>query len=751
MDGDVRSLANSDAIVGTEEGLIVEPFFGEPPATLAQAQEVRRKVFANDVFLDRLVSRDGSIAVIIVQAHDAYDPDSPYPHPVEVYRDVAELVSRTKIPGTTAYLAGSTSVEAVFGRQMEADLAHLIPLSLMVVVVVLYLCFRTGSLARLGIRAAVVFALVLGISLWGGKEVSLAATACAAVVLAMLTNRGVLLPALVVVLSVVWTWGAQAAIGLPIYMTGTIIPPLLLAIGCADGIHIIERYVDVAASGTDRRRVVVDTMLPLWRPVVLTSLTTAAGFGSLVVTRLTVYQVFGLTAAIGILSAMILSLVLLPAALSLLRLPRQQASEAGVENAGHRLAAHVETSERARPAATAGGASTARRLAPAVLDRLGRFSARAHRPITAAGALLMIALLIAASGLRVDYSWVESLAEGTPELEADRLLRTRHGGSLPLNIVVTAAEPGGVKAPAFLRAMDDALDELSKHPAVGDTRSIAEYVKRMNQAMHADRPEELRIPDDRNLVAQYLLLYSLSGDPTELDDMVDYDYHYAHAGVLLRSDWLSDMDEVVRLARDSFERRLGPLGATVTITGSAMITKVVFDLLIESQISSLATAAILVFVMLAILYRSGFDALVCMLPPMFTAVANFGGMALIGKPLGPMEAMVGAIGLGIGIDYSIHLMSSLRLRTNAGMELTEAIAETMRTTGRAILFNAVVVVAGFSVLAASETPSNAAFGLQIALNMALCCVAALLLLPAVLVGRAGRQATRAAESLPRAA
>ncbi|RMF22436.1 MAG: hypothetical protein D6760_07465, partial [Deltaproteobacteria bacterium] len=181
MDGDVRSLANSDAIVGTEEGLIVEPFFEEPPATLAQAQEVRRKVFANDVFLDRLVSRDGSIAVIIVQAHDAYDPDSPYPHPVEVYQDVAKLVSRMKIPGTTAYLAGSTSVEAVFGRQMEADLAHLIPLSLMVVVVVLYLCFRTGSLARLGIRAAVVFALVLGISLWGGKEVSLAATACAAV------------------------------------------------------------------------------------------------------------------------------------------------------------------------------------------------------------------------------------------------------------------------------------------------------------------------------------------------------------------------------------------------------------------------------------------------------------------------------------------------------------------------------------------------------------------------------------------
>ena len=95
-------------------------------------------------------------------------------------------------------------------------------------------------------------------------------------------------------------------------------------------------------------------------------------------------------------------------------------------------------------------------------------------------------------------------------------------------------------------------------------------------------------------------------------------------------------------------------------------------------------------------------------------------------------------------------MSSLRLRAAAGLDLPDAIAETMRTTGRAILFNAAVVVAGFSVLAASETPSNAAFGLQIALNMALCCVAALLLLPAVLVGRADRRTRRTSQPLPRA-
>jgi Cu/Ag efflux pump CusA len=107
-------------------------------------------------------------------------------------------------------------------------------------------------------------------------------------------------------------------------------------------------------------------------------------------------------------------------------------------------------------------------------------------------------------------------------------------------------------------------------------------------------------------------------------------------------------------------------------------------------------------------------------------------MALFGIPLGPDKAMISAIALGIGIDYSIHLMSCFRDEVVAGATIYEAIVESMRTTGRAILFNALVVVAGFLVLAFSQSPSNATFGAMIAANMAIACVAALTLLPAAL-------------------
>lgn len=701
IDTDVRSLATSDAVRAAADGLEIEPFYEDPPTTLEEARAIREQVFDNGVYVNRLVSADGSIGAIIVQAHDAYDADSPYAHPVEVFQAVSDYINGIQIPGAEIVVAGNTAVEAAFGRQMAADLAKLIPTALMVVVVTMFLCFRVGPLWKFFVRAGILAAALVGWNLWSQQISHPFDLLLLALALSMLTVRGVALPSLIVVLALVWTWGTQAMLALPIYIEGTLVPPILLATGSADAIHVLERYFDAASSSDDRTEVVVSTMSALWRPMVLTSLTTAIGFASLTLGSMTVYQVFGFTTALGIMIALVLSLVLLPALLAMLPLP-----------------------------ATASRRSIS--VAPAVLMRLGAFLQRHRGAVVATSGVAMVALGVAATDLHVDYSWVESLEPGSQVLEADRLLRTRHGGTMPMNIVVRAKEAGGVKDPALLRGIDHVLADLSAHPEVGDTRSIAEYIKRMNEAMNGNRPGTLRIPDDRDLVAQYLLLYSLSGNPTELDDMIDYDYQGAQLGVLLRSDKLSVMSEVIGLADRLLDKYVRPLGAEAVITGSAMIQKTVLDLIVSSQIYSLTTAAVLVFVFLLVLFRSFTDALFCMIPPIFTGVVNFGTMALAGRALGPGEAMVGAIALGIGVDYSIHLMAKLRETLAQGMSIDEGVIESMRTTGRAILFNGIVVVAGFTVMALSKSPANASLGIQLAANMGLCCLAALVLLPAAL-------------------
>jgi predicted RND superfamily exporter protein len=328
-------------------------------------------------------------------------------------------------------------------------------------------------------------------------------------------------------------------------------------------------------------------------------------------------------------------------------------------------------------------------------------------------------------------------------LEADRVLRAHHGGTMPFDIIVRAPELDGIKDPELLRAMDTMLAELAEDPIVGDTRSLSEYIKRMSQAMNEDRADAYRIPDSRDLIAQYLLFYSMSGDPGEYDDLVDYDYQAANLSVLLRTDRLSALRQILAKVELLLDKHIRSLGATATITGSASILDVVFTMVLASQIQSLATTAAMCLLFLALLFRSLRDALVCMVPLAITTIANFGLMAAFGIPLGPDKAMIGAIALGIGIDYSIHLMSRFRDTLEEGMGVFQGIVAAVRTTGRSILFNGVVVVAGFLVIGTSETPSNATFGLVIAGNIALACVSAMVVLPAALAVLGHRELRRA--------
>jgi predicted RND superfamily exporter protein len=693
----VRSLATAEAMIGTEDGLDVQRFYEEPPTSLEQALAIREMVFRNPVFLDRLVSRDGTIAAIFVKT------ELPEKQGTLVYARVQDVVDRHPIDGARVLVAGMPAIEYVYGRQMAADLERLIPLALAAVVAILYFCFPTVSLRTVAFRGAVILGAAMAWQAVHGSSWPFGHIFLGSVIAGLLTVGCVFFPAAVVAMSVVWTWGLQAMLDMPIYIAGTLVPPLLLAIGCADAIHITEGYHErMRSPGADKNQSVVEAMQEAWLPVVLTSLTNAAGFGSLIFGSMEVYRVFGITAASGLLVAMVLSVTFLPAGLAVLPAPRSQMH---------------------RP-----GSSALTRFLVAMAERL-----EARRLLVLGWTTAVIALFgFYAAYLKVDYSWVESLAPDTPVLEADRILRTHHGGTTPMNVIVRAPEVDGIKDPELLRAIDRVLDSIAEHPAVGDTRSIAEYIKRMNQAMNADRPEALRIPDSRDLVAQYLLFYSMSGDPTEYDDLSDYDYQAANLSILLRTDRLSAIHAVDDRLTALLEEHLAPLGATSTITGSANVLETILGMVVDSQVGSLGSATAMVGIFLWIFFRSLRDALICLLPMLVTAVVNFGGMTMLGIPLGPDKAMISAIALGLGIDYSIHLMSRFHRHLAAGMTVTQGVVESMRGTGRAILFNGAVVVAGFLVLGTSATPSNATFGLMIASNIVLACVTAMVVVPAAL-------------------
>jgi hypothetical protein len=352
--------------------------------------------------------------------------------------------------------------------------------------------------------------------------------------------------------------------------------------------------------------------------------------------------------------------------------------------------------------------------------------------IIATGALVVLVSLAGLPYITVDGSLLRNFPASNAVKVADAEFVRHFEGSAPMQVVLDGGRDGAWKEPSNLRAVAAFQEFIEGGRHCGETRSIVDYVKRMNAVMNPDDPEGHRVPDSRDLVAQYLLLYSLSGEPGDFDDVVDYDYRIAN----LRAQLASDASPLAQAEIDRLDayaaEHLAPLGIETTVSGTSRTTATFVALIVTGQVRSLFLGVVLVACLTAFMCRSLVGGLLTALPVAAAIVFNLGLLGITGVPLGVTMALMSSMALGIGVDYAIHFIikyRSVRMRS-AGPR--EALVETLASTGVAIFYNAVVVVAGFLVLAMSNFPPNQTLGLLVSFNMMVCFVGTVTLLAAVL-------------------
>jgi hypothetical protein len=279
----------------------------------------------------------------------------------------------------------------------------------------------------------------------------------------------------------------------------------------------------------------------------------------------------------------------------------------------------------------------------------------------------------------------------------------------------------------------DALQKYAEqHPLVGDSLSIAEYLKRMNKVINEDKEAFNRVPDSQDLIAQYLLLYSISGDPDDFDNVVDYEYKDANVSIQMKSDSGEDIADVFSYLAPRVNELFDDFLLKSVLTGRAKMTLLVVNNVIRDQLQSFVIAIIAVFMITSVMFRSVRIGLIAIVPISIASMANFGLMGLLGLPLQVATTFSACVGIGIGIDYTIHFFAKYRRLTAKGLTGAEANVQTMQTSGRAIFFNAVVVAFGFLVLMWSNSPPNRNMGILVSLNMATSFLGAMTVLPCVL-------------------
>ena len=693
---EVTSISNTDDIYGSEEGLTIDKIFEVIPGTPGEMKSLRRRVLENDLFRNSFFSEDGRRTGIFVElAMDEDDSEILYSTYIALERIFEEN------PGIDKhYIAGFPIVAATLRTVIDQDTQRFFPFVALLAVFFLWLTFRRPS--------------------------------------------GVAVPMLVVGFSILFTLAIMVVFEVPLNTITSALPVFLISIGVADGIHMFSEYRENRIEGLPREKAVCLMLDKLALPVTMTSITTAVGFLSLTVSDIVPILTFGIFVAVGTLLAMVLSLIFIPALLMVL--PEKVSASQEGSGTDENLSSGVHQ------------VNFMDRLFQKSLDVMTAWVLRNARPVLLAALAIFAISIYGLSQVKVESSLESYFQEDAPLVIANRAME-KMSGSRTIYIVITkTGEEEPWKNPDNLKVVEEFQEFLANEPRVKRTLSLVDLIKRISYAFNENRKEFNRLPNGfefleseeifeengqtekrtvkreisgRDLIAQYLVLYENSGGDV-LSDVVDSEYLNLNLAVTISSNSTTEEEKLLQSIEDYAVRQF-PQGFSMTSSGMVPINVATSNEVVTSQIRSLSGSILAVFLMLALIFRSVTRGLMGMIPLVFTVLFNFGVMGFFGVHLDIGTALVSSIVIGIGVDYSIHYLSSMFHELADGTELHDAISNTVRRSGKAITSNAVTVGFGFLALSVSEFLPLVTLSWMIWLTLNISALATMILIPALAV------------------
>jgi predicted RND superfamily exporter protein len=650
---EAQSLANVDYIHGEEEYFEVRPFLERIPEDAPGLAALRKQALGNPLYVGNLVSADGETTALVVfpTAHEAED-GSFRKRLIEQTETV--LAKHEELAGRF-HLAGWTMTNFSLSQYMKSDVAVFIPVTYLFITLTIWLFFRNVRLTLLALA---------NISMCTGA-----------------------------------TMGLFPLLGITLNNVTTIVPPLVMALALADSVHIFahldKKLLDGAPSPAKAMESILQRVIT---PCFLTSLTTAVGFISLVVSDIPPIKEFGYVASAGMIFEFLFSFLLLPPLMLMCRpdaIYTLQRKDIGMG---------------------------------AFLGRLSTLVQTHARPITIFIALLTLGALWAASTIRVETNLLEYFKPSSPLRQELSYIEPRLSGVGTVDISVKAGERDALRDPDKLAVIDRLQTFALTLPGVDRTMSFVDFLKDMNMSFHNEDPDFYVIPESRELVSQYLLLY----DSDDMDEFITPEYDQAR--ILIRisehsSAGQAELIESLRAFIDGHEHD----GLQIRVTGRAVQDVNTIDALVRGQVESLALAAAVITFIMFLALRSFVAGALSLIPNAFPIILNFGIMGLLGIPLNTSTALISVVALGIAVDDTIHFLTEYNRKRADNLPMREALQQSILEKGTAIAASSLILVIGFGVLLFSSFVPTMSFGGLSAVIMITALIGDLIVLPAAML------------------
>ena len=501
----------------------------------------------------------------------------------------------------------------------------------------------------------------------------------------------------IVVLSTVAAMGLAGYLGIGVSPVSAAAPIVILTLAIADCVHIMMSYRDALAAGLQRRPALVEAIRINFVAVSVTSITTVIGFLALNASDAPPFRALGNISALGIGAAWVLSLTLFPAIASFVPL---------------------------KPKLRTPGTGTMAGLARGII--------RHYRLSFLAAGAFCAGLIALIPQLEVNDEFTKYFDERV-EFRRDTDVVAEYFGPLTIEYSIAAPGPGGVSDPGYLRMLEAFADHMRAQPKVMHVYAFTDIMKRLNRNMHGDNDRYHRIPEDRDLAAQYLVLYELSLPyGLDLNDRINIDKSASRVSIALEPMSTQETKIFLAVVEDWFTRNapeIAPVGASAQI----MFTYIA-DRNLESMTKGLVIAIILISGVMIFALRSVKLGLLSLVPNALPILSAFGVWAVINGEVGFAIAMVGPISLGIVVDDTVHFLTKFNLaQREKGLTTQAAIAYAFENVGMAILANTVILTIGFAILSQASFKGTVDLGILTALSIVLALVLGFLLLPALLL------------------
>ncbi len=504
---------------------------------------------------------------------------------------------------------------------------------------------------------------------------------------------------LVILLSVIAAMGIAGWSGVP--LTGPLMsaPTIIITLAVADCVHILTNWMQGLRRGHEKKQAMVESLRINFTPVFLTSVTTAIGFLTLNFSEAPPFGHLGTISALGVMIAFVLSVTFLPALVTLLpSLVRERR-----RSDGHWMLWFADRVIRRRRQLLVG-------MGVAIVT------------------LVALVPMNETNDVFVHYFDERIRFRTDTDFIAENLT-----GTYFIDYSLDSGEPGGVASPARQRQIEALAEWLRTQPEVVHVNAIMDIFKRLNRNLHGDVDAWYRLPEQRDLAAQYLLLYEMSLPyGLDLNNQLDIAKRATRLTVTLHILSTKEVLAFERRVYDWMERH------TPEILTNGASPAVMFSHIgqrnIRSMLGGTVVALVLISLLLMVTLRSWRYGLVSLIPNLVPAGMAFGVWALIDGEIGLGVSVVMAMTLGIVVDDTVHFLSKyLRTRREQGLDAAQAVRYAFETVGVALWVTSVALIGGFLVLATSPFELNSAMGLLVSIVIAFALLCDFLFLPPLLM------------------